>query len=206
MWGGRLREPLDLPPCGRGVMGGTGSWGAGGARFPGRPRGCPGPGGGWALRDEPPMDLGPPPCRPEADPGHWPGGLRALPHVHGRRPAAAPRAEVVPLRQRRGHLRHVRDRDVHRRAGGTARARVPGRRGWAAGHPCPARWPAPSKGCGGRGDPSCWAHGSPPPSAPPDPRASWGTGTEGLPRSDPQTPCLPRTSWSAKASPTAIAP
>lgn len=60
--------------------------------------------------------------RPEVDPGHGPERLRALPHVHGRRPADAARAEVLPLHQRRGHLRHVGDRDVHRGAGGTVAA------------------------------------------------------------------------------------
>lgn len=70
------------------------------------------------------------PLRPEVDPGRGPGRLRALPHVHGRCPADASRADVVPLHQRRGHLRHVGDGDFHRGAGGMAAAQ---------GHPtCPA--------------------------------------------------------------------
>lgn len=124
-----------------------------GAGFPGRPRGALG-GAEWALRAGPPSVLGPLPHRPEADPGHRPGGLRALPHVHGGRPAAAARAEVVPLRQRRGHLRHVWDRDVHRRAGGTAAARGGlggGRRAAQPGLPHRPLAPRQAAVLGGRG-------------------------------------------------------
>lgn len=57
-------------------------------------------------------------CRAEADPGYQPEGLHPLPHHHGWSPADAARAGQLPFPEGSGHLRHVRDRDLHRRPGG----------------------------------------------------------------------------------------
>lgn len=62
-------------------------------------------------------------------------------------------------------------------------------------HACPAPWLAPSKAAvlWGRGavTPPAGPTARHPLSAPRDPHAYWEAGTEGLPGSDPQTPCSP---------------